>query len=78
MTATAASPAITEINAGTASNPIIIGTPNTGFIMQLGTTAASRVTLSGANTYTGGTSILAGNLIIAGDSSLGAASPQRR
>ena len=27
---------ITEINAGTASNPIYIGTPNVGFIMQLG------------------------------------------
>jgi len=27
---------VTEINAGTAQNPIIIGTPNVGFIMQLG------------------------------------------
>ena len=27
---------ITSINAGTSANPITIGTPNTGFIMQLG------------------------------------------
>jgi hypothetical protein len=50
---------ITEINAGTAANPIIIGTPNVGFIMQLGNDKGFTVTLSGNNTYTGGTSILA-------------------
>jgi autotransporter-associated beta strand protein len=66
---------ITTINAGTAANPIIIGTPNVGFIMQLGSDFTNSVTLGGVNTYTGGTSILAGNLIIAGDSSLGAAVP---
>jgi autotransporter-associated beta strand protein len=66
---------ITTINAGTAASPITIGTPNTGFIMQLGSDNKDSVTLGGANTYTGGTSILAGNLIIAGDSSLGAAVP---
>jgi autotransporter-associated beta strand protein len=66
---------ITTNNAGTAAAPIIIGTPNIGFVMQLGSDAGNSVTLSGANTYTGGTSILAGNLIIAGDSSLGAAVP---
>lgn len=66
---------ITSINAGTATNPIIIGTSNTGFIMQLGNDNGFGVTLSGANTYTGGTSILAGDLTIASDASLGAASP---
>jgi fibronectin-binding autotransporter adhesin len=65
---------VTEINAGTASNPILIGTPNIGFIMQLGNDNGSTVTLSNPNNlYTGGTSILAGRLIIAGDGALGAA-----
>ncbi len=65
---------ITEINAGTVANPIIIGTPNVGFIMQLGADDGGTVTLSNAaNTYTGGTSLLAGTLIVAGDGSLGAA-----
>lgn len=65
---------VTEINAGTAGNPILIGTPNTGFIMQLGSDKGFSVTLSNtANTYTGGTTILAGHLIIAADGSLGAA-----
>lgn len=66
---------ITTFNAGTAANPIIIGTANVGFIMQLGSDAGNTVTLSAANTYTGGTSILAGNLIVASDSALGAAVP---
>jgi len=66
---------ITTINAGTPAAPITIGTPNTGFIMQLGNDLGKSVTLGAANTHTGGTSILAGNLIIAGDSSLGAAVP---
>jgi autotransporter-associated beta strand protein len=66
---------ITTINAGTAASPITIGTPNTGFIMQLGSDDKDSVTLGGANTYTGGTSILAGNLFVASDSSLGAAVP---
>ena len=64
---------ITEINAGTVSHPIIIGTPNVGFIMQLGADNKFTVTLTGTNTYTGGTSILAGTLIVASDSALGAA-----
>ncbi len=65
---------ITEINAGTASNPILIGTPNIGFVLQVGSDKGFAVTLSNtANTYTGGTTILAGHLIIAGDGSLGAA-----
>ncbi|WP_158817070.1 ParB-like protein [Methylocapsa sp. S129] len=66
---------ITQINAGTATAPIMIGTPNTGFIMELGDDAGHTVTLNGINTYTGGTSILAGTLIVASDASLGAASP---
>jgi autotransporter-associated beta strand protein len=66
---------ITTINAGTAAAPITIGTPNIGFVMQLGNDSGHTVTLDGANTYTGGTSILAGDLIIASDSALGAAVP---
>ena len=64
---------ITTINAGTAGEVITIGTPNTGFIMQLGADNGKSVTLTGANTYTGGTSILAGTLIVANDGALGAA-----
>jgi autotransporter-associated beta strand protein len=65
---------ITQLNAGTEANPIIIGTPNVGFILQLGADRTFTVTLSNtSNTYTGGTSLLAGTLIIAGDGSLGAA-----
>jgi autotransporter-associated beta strand protein len=65
---------VTQINAGTVANPIIIGTPNVGFIMQLGNDNKDTVTLSNtANTYTGGTSLLAGTLIVASDGSLGAA-----
>jgi fibronectin-binding autotransporter adhesin len=75
---------ITEINAGTASNPIMIGTPNVGLILQLGNnndtiplakkspSYVDAVTLTGTNTYTGGISILAGMLIVQGDTSLGA------
>ena len=59
---------ITEVNTGSTD----IGTPNVGFIMQLGGDKGFSVTLNGSNSYTGGTSILAGTLIIVGDSSLGA------
>jgi O-antigen biosynthesis protein len=65
---------ITEINAGTVSNPILIGTPNIGFVMQVGSDKGGSITLSNTNnTYTGGTTILAGHLVIAADGSLGAA-----
>ncbi|HTJ02588.1 MAG TPA: hypothetical protein VL492_07330, partial [Methylovirgula sp.] len=64
---------VTQINAGTASNPIFIGTPNVGLVMQLGNDKGFAVTLNGTNSYTGGTSILAGDLIIQSDASLGAA-----
>ncbi len=67
---------ITEINAGTAQNPIYLDTPNVGFILQLGNDNKFSVTLSGTNTYTGGTTFLAGRLIIAADASLGASSTE--
>ncbi len=67
---------IPQINAGTVANPIMIGTPNIGFIMELGNDSGYTVTLDGTNTYTGGTSILAGTLIVQSDASLGAAPTQ--
>jgi autotransporter-associated beta strand protein len=73
-TSTGAFTGVTEINAGTVSNPILIGTANIGFIMQLGYDGKKTATLSNtANTYSGGTTILAGHLIVASDGSLGAA-----
>jgi fibronectin-binding autotransporter adhesin len=66
---------ITQFNLGTASNPILVGTAQSGFVMQLGSDLGGAVTLSGNNTYTGGTTIIAGNLIIANDAALGAAPP---
>jgi outer membrane autotransporter protein len=65
---------ITSFNLGTASEPIIVGTPQSGLVMQLGADSGHTVTLSGTNTYTGGTTIIAGDLIIASDAALGAAS----
>ena len=66
---------ITQFNLGTASNPILVGTPQSGFVMQLGGDLGGTVTLSGTNTYTGGTMITAGNLIVASDAALGAPPP---
>jgi hypothetical protein len=72
---------LTTLNAGTTAEPITIGTPNTGFVLQLGPDAGITksnplgfgVTLTGNNTYTGGTSIMAGTLIVPNDAALGAA-----
>ena len=61
------------VNLGTPANPILVGTPNVGFVMELGNDKGFSVTLGGTNTYTGGTTITAGNLIVASDAALGAA-----
>jgi len=66
---------ITSFNLGTASEPILVGTPQSGLVMQLGADSGHTVTLTGSNTYTGGTTIIAGTLIINGDAALGAAAP---
>ena len=66
---------ITSFNLGTPSNPALVGTPQVGFVMQLGADNGNSVTLSGNNTYTGGTTIVAGTLVIANDQALGAAAP---
>jgi fibronectin-binding autotransporter adhesin len=66
---------ITSFNLGTASEPIIVGTPQSGLVIQLGADSGHTVTLTGNNTYTGGTTIIAGTLIIANDQALGAAAP---
>jgi fibronectin-binding autotransporter adhesin len=61
-----------SLNLGTPEDPVLVGTPQSGFVMQLGGDKGFGVTLSGDNTYTGGTVFIAGTLTIAGDSSLGA------
>lgn len=66
---------ITEFNLGTPSNPVMVGTPQSGFVMQLGFDAGNSVTLSGNNSYTGGTTLIAGNLMVTSDAALGAAAP---
>jgi autotransporter-associated beta strand protein len=52
---------------------VTVGTPQVGFVLQMGSDSGHTVTLSGANTYTGGTSILAGTLNVSSDANLGAA-----
>ncbi len=71
-------PSMTGIN-GYTTNGIVVQPHVTGLLMQLGADNGGTVTLSNTNnTYSGGTTITAGTLIIAGDSntggSLGAAS----
>jgi autotransporter-associated beta strand protein len=66
---------ISEFNLGTPGNPVMVGTPQSGFVMQLGFDAGNSVTLSGSNTYTGGTTLIAGNLMVTSDAALGAAAP---
>jgi len=61
------------VNLGTSTNPIFVGTPNVGLVMELGNDRGFSVTLEGTNTYTGGTTITAGNLIVASDAALGGA-----
>ena len=53
----------------------ILGTVQSGFVMQLGADAGHVVNLTGTNSYTGGTTILAGTLVVASDAALGAAAP---
>ena len=66
---------LTTLNVGTAAAPITLGVPNVGFIMQLGADRGFSVTLNGVNTYTGGTSLLAGTLVVQSDAALGATTP---
>jgi autotransporter-associated beta strand protein len=66
---------ITDFNLGTPNNPVMVGTPQSGFVMQLGADAGNSVTLSGNNTYTGGTTLIAGSLMVTSDAALGAAAP---
>jgi autotransporter-associated beta strand protein len=70
------------VSASTASfngiNGYSIGSYNivpaqSGFVMQLGANNGGTVTLAGSNTYTGGTTIMAGTLVAATDAALGAA-----
>ncbi len=71
---TVTTPSMTGIN-GYTVNGIVVVPQVSGLLMQLGADDGGTVTLSNTNnTYTGGTTITAGTLIIAGDGSLGAAS----
>jgi fibronectin-binding autotransporter adhesin len=55
--------------------PVTVGSTSPGFVLQLGNDSGNSVALTGINTYTGGTTILAGTLVVASDESLGAAVP---
>jgi autotransporter-associated beta strand protein len=62
------------VAAGAYTGNITVQPHVTGLLLQLGSNNGGTVTLSGtSNTYTGGTTIVAGSLIVASDGSLGAA-----
>ncbi len=72
-TIAASAASFTGIN-GYTSNGIVVQPHLSGLVMQLGADDKSTVTLAGtANTYTGGTTLIAGTLVAASDGSLGAA-----
>jgi len=62
---------ITSFTFGTTT----LGVAQSGLVIQLGSDAGKTITLSGNNTYTGGTTLTAGSLIITSDAALGAAAP---
>src|SRR6201999_1242954 len=55
--------------------PVTVGSTSPGFVLQLGNDAGKAGELAGSNSYTGGTTILAGTLIADTDAALGAAAP---
>ncbi|WP_158923581.1 ParB-like protein [Acidisphaera sp. S103] len=71
-TVTAAQASFNGLN-GYSIGAVTIQSQIPGFVMQLGADKGSTVTLSGNNTYTGGTNIIAGTLVAATDNALGAA-----
>jgi autotransporter-associated beta strand protein len=71
-TLTAAQASFNGLN-GYTIGPLTIEPKTPGFVMQLGANNGGTVTLSGNNTYTGGTTIYAGTLVAANDNALGAA-----
>ena len=72
---TAGSASFKGLNALNVGGTVVIGPNTPGFVLQLGADNSSTVTLTGTNTYTGGTWIDAGTLIVNGDAALGAAAP---
>jgi autotransporter-associated beta strand protein len=52
-----------------------LGIAQSGLVIQLGADNGKTITLTGSNSYTGGTTLTAGSLIIGSDAALGAAAP---